>query len=100
MRNTATMICKTFGVDIGGSNKIKSTVWEDNSGTLKNATKMRITPRTRHISCTYHWFWKHIAEDDGLTLQKVDTTEQLADIATKGLERTTFETIRKLLMGW
>ena len=56
MRNTATKICKAFGVDIGGSNKIKSTVWEDNSGTLRNATKMRITPRTRHISCTYHCF--------------------------------------------
>ena len=92
--------CETLNVDIGDSNKIKSTIWEDNSGALKNAEKKRITPRTRHINVIYHWFWQHIGEDTGLEIAKIDTTEQLADIATKALERTTFEKIRKLLMGW
>ena len=100
MRDTATKICKAFKVDIGNASKLKSTVWEDNTGALKNAQKKRITPRTKHIAVQFHWFWSHIGEDKGIVLKKVDTSEQLADIATKGLERRAFECIRKLLMGW
>ena len=50
-----------------------------------------------HINVIYHWFWQHIVEDTGLEIAKNDTTEQLADIATKALEITTYEKIRKLL---
>jgi len=31
---------------------------------------------------------------------KVESKLQLADIFTKGLPKSTFETIRELLMGW
>jgi hypothetical protein len=104
MRQTAGMICKAFKVDTGPFNQMKSTVWEDNNGALKNAQAKRITPRTRHINCIYHWFWSFIAEEQdyskGIVLKKINTKQQLADICTKPQDRHTFETIRKLLMGW
>ena len=100
VRDTASKICKAFHVNVGDTDKIKSTVWEDNSGCLKNAQKKRITPRTHHINVAYHWFWSHIGEDKGITIEKIDTSAQKADLATKALDRSTFEVIRKLLMGW
>ena len=100
MRMTAEAICKSINVDLGETNKLKSTVFEDNSGTLKMATAKRLSPRTRHIATTYHWFWEHVGEGTNILLEKIDTKEQKADIATKALDRSTFKIIRKLLMGW
>jgi hypothetical protein len=100
MRKTAELICKAFEVDLGEQGFIKSTVWEDNMGALQNAKRKRITPRTKHINVIYHWFWSNINDDTGLQIEKIDTTLQKADIATKGLEKATFQSIRKLIMGW
>ena len=36
----------------------------------------------------------------GIKLVKTDTLEQLGDIFTKDLPKTTFEYLRKNLMGW
>ena len=75
MRQTAMLICKTFDVNTGPFNQMKSTIWEDNNGALKNAQAKRITPRTRHINCIYHWFWSHITDDEdynkGIVLKKI-----------------------------
>ena len=88
-------------VDVGESGTIKSTCFEDNSGCLKMTTAKRITPRTKHISVVYHWFWDQTGDEGtDIALEKIDTTIQKADICTKALERTTFEAIRKILMGW
>jgi len=73
---------------------IKFTIWEDSSGCLKNVQKKRITLCTHHINVAYHWFWDCIGEDTGISIKKIDTTEQIADIVAKGLERSTFEIIR------
>ena len=100
MRKTAEEICKSFHVDIGKDNKIKSKVFEDNNGCLALATAKRMNPRTKHIATVYHWFHSHLTEDSGIELEKIDTTKQKADIMTKGLDKQTFITIRKLLMGW
>ena len=47
--------------------------------------------KNKAYQLAYHWFWDHIGKHDGLVLQKADTSEHLADIATKGPERATFE---------
>ena len=80
--------------------KIHSTVFEDNNGALILASAPKLTPRTKHIAVKYHFFRSHIGEDKGVQIKKIDTTEQKADIFTKGLQAETFTTIRKLLMGW
>lgn len=76
-----------------------SRIFEDNNAALGLANSPRITPRSKHIAVKYHFFRSHV-EDGNLQVVKIDTREQKADILTKGLTRTIFETIRKLLMGW
>ena len=81
---------------------MKSTVWEDNVGalTLAHLEAPRMTPRSKHYAVKYHWFRQYITPNGDVTVEKVDTKEQLADIFTKGLKIKEFTIIRKLLMGW
>ena len=79
---------------------MKSTVFEDNNGALANALTPKISPRTKHIAVKVHWFKEHIGEAKGVTVKKVDSEFQKADIFTKGLAEEPFVRIRKLLMGW
>jgi len=93
-------VAKELKLDIKDVSDIKSTIFEDNNGCIGLASSPRITPRTKHIAVKYHWFREHIGSDQGITLTHVDTTEQKADIFTKGLVREKFEHVRQLLMGW
>ena len=81
--------------------KMNSTIWEDNSGclTLANLEPPRMTPRSKHYGTKYHWFRQKLKELN-ITLEKVETQNQLADIMTKGLPTTTLNSLRKKLMGW
>ena len=91
---------------IGGLNlpsQFKSTiqcrVFEDNNGALLLATKQRITNRTKYFLVKWHFFWSHVQSGE-IDVLKIDTKEQWADYLTKGLNRETFEHIRKLVQGW
>jgi hypothetical protein len=75
-------------------------VFEDNNGALGLALSPRITPRTKYIGVKYHFFREHIGVDKGITIHKIESAEQKADIFTKGLPEATFRAIRKLLCGW
>ena len=78
---------------------ISCRVFEDNNGALLLATKQRITNRTKYFLVKWHFFWHHVTNGDVQVL-KIATTDQLADYLTKGLNRETFERIRKLAQGW
>jgi hypothetical protein len=62
-----------------------STVFEDNNGALSLATSPKISPRTKHIAVKYHHFRSKIGVDKGILIQRIDTTDQKADIFTNGL---------------
>jgi hypothetical protein len=79
---------------------LHSTVFEDNNGALALATSPKITPRTKHIAVKYHHFRSKIGADKGIIIQRIDTSEQKADMFTKGLGAQQFAYIRGLVMGW
>jgi hypothetical protein len=58
-----------------------------------------MTPQSKHYAIKYHWFGKQIGPRN-IELVKVDTTNQLGDIFTKGLGATAFQRLRLKLMGW
>ena len=78
---------------------IQCRVFEDNNGALLLATKQRITNRTKYFLVKWHFFWSHVQSGE-IDILKIDTKEQWADYLTKGLNRETFEHIRKLVQGW
>lgn len=99
MRRMMTLVCNTILGKGKYTAKIYSTVFEDNNGALTLARAPRMTPRTKHFGIKYHFFHEYVEKGD-IQLQKVETTEQKADIFTKGLVLVLFEKLRGLLMGW
>ena len=75
-------------------------VWEDNKGCLKLAKlePPRMMPRSKYYALKYHWFRSQLVPNN-ITLLRIKSSEQLADIFTKGLRKDVFEIIRKLVMG-
>jgi len=43
----------------------------------------KVTFQMKHIMVKYHFFHSHLCDE--VKVQKVDTTEQLPDVITKGL---------------
>jgi hypothetical protein len=89
-----------MGLDSGKLEFIsKSTVYEDNNGAIRVATCPKLTPTSKFIAVKYHWFRQHV-ESGEVKIVKVESSKQLADIFTKGLQGEKFLAIRKLLCGW
>ena len=79
---------------------VRSTVFEDNQGCLSLVNVPKMSPRNKYLALKYHFFRSHIGEDKGIVAKYIPTLEQKADIFTKGLPPSQFQSIRKLLMGW
>ena len=77
----------------------KSTVYEDNAGAIVVATSPCLTPTSKHIAVKYHWFRQHVDSGE-ISIVKVSSQEQEADMFTKGLQGELFWKIRKLVCGW
>eukprot|EP00804_Cyclotella_cryptica_P007815 CCRYP_001398-RA/>CCRYP_001398-RA protein AED:0.41 eAED:0.41 QI:0/-1/0/1/-1/0/1/0/88 len=58
----------------------------------------QFTPRSKQYAIKTIWFHEHIVLRR-IRRFKIDTVEQLGDMFTKGLPRTTFEYSRKNLLG-
>ena len=77
----------------------QSTFYEDNHACLKFARMAQLSPRTKHIGISYHWFCTKVESLD-IHVEPIATTWQLADQFTKGLSVVSFEHSRQILMGW
>ena len=83
--------------------EFKTAIWEDNIGalTLANLEPGQHTIRSKFYDVRVHWFRQILhAPDSGMTVLKIDTKAQLADLFTKVLPTDTFTRLRKMLMGW
>jgi hypothetical protein len=56
-------------------------------------------PRTKHINVKFHFF-KSFVERGLLSVHKIHTSLQQADVMTKPLNAMTLKRLRKQIMGW
>ena len=77
----------------------RSTIFEDNDATRILALSPKLTPRSKHIAIKYHFFREKIASGE-INIERVDSSENVADIFTKGLDHVKFQAMRKKLIGW
>jgi hypothetical protein len=77
------------------------TIHEDNSGALvlANTIPPEFTPRSKFYHLETIWFREQI-NLRGIKVAKIETTEQLGDIFTKGLSKVPFEYLRYSMCGW
>ena len=59
-------------------------LYEDSQACIKIATNPCLAERTKHFDIKYHWLREKVKKND-VELKYIRTTEQVADILTKGL---------------
>ena len=74
-------------------------VFEDNRSTITVAESKKFTPRTKHIALKYHHFRQYVT-NKSIRIKAISTTEQIADIFTKPLDKDAFHYLREKLIGW
>jgi Reverse transcriptase (RNA-dependent DNA polymerase) len=74
-------------------------VFEDNSGALEMAKVPKMRPRTKHMNIKYHHF-RDAVERGLVTIHKIGTEDQLADIFTKPLGDALYIKQRIGILGW
>jgi hypothetical protein len=100
MRALLKELAEKLKMDLVSKSLVRSTVFEDNQGCLSMVNVPKMSTRNKYLSLKYHFFRSHIGESKGIVAKHIRTTEQKADIFTKGLPPEQFRTIRKLLIGW
>lgn len=100
LRNLTKTVAKAVGIPEEHVSTFKVTCHEDNDAarTLANLEPGRTTPRSKFYDVKVHCFRSHLNEH--LTVQRIDTKDQWADIFTKPLPTETFEFLRKKILGW
>jgi hypothetical protein len=78
----------------------QSNIYKDNMACIVLATtETSFKPHTKHISLKFHQFRDQVINGT-LRIQKVDSSNNWADIFTKPLSKLKFEYLRRHLIGW
>ena len=73
-----------------------TTLLEDNNACIAQTENPLHHKRTKHIDISFHYTREQVKRK-ALKLERVDTANQLADMMTKPLDRTTFERLLGML---
>ena len=82
-----------------GTPEVHCRVFEDNSGALEMARTPKMRPRTKHMNIKYHHF-RSAVEEGIVSIHKIDTEDQMADVLTKPLAVRLFIKFRMMFLGW
>ena len=79
--------------------KVHCRVFEDNSGAIEMSVVHKWRPRTKHLATKLHHFQSYINLGK-ISVHKIDTSLQPADVLTKPLSSKLLKRHRKTIMGW
>uniref|UniRef100_H3H5K8 Reverse transcriptase Ty1/copia-type domain-containing protein n=1 Tax=Phytophthora ramorum TaxID=164328 RepID=H3H5K8_PHYRM len=79
--------------DMGAFQRNATTIWEDNQGAIALAQNAGYHARTKHVDIRHHFIRENV-ERGTVTVEYVDTKNQLADILTKALGTKTLKYLR------
>ena len=79
--------------------KVHCRVFEDNSSAIEMAVVHKWRPRTKHLATKLHHFRSYV-NPGKISIRKIDTSLQPADVLTKPLKSELLKRHRKTIMGW
>ena len=92
---------KTKGIKVSNNKaKVRCKVFEDDTGALEIAKEEKNRPRMKHMNINLHHFRSYVDDTKEITVHKIDTKEQPADLLTKPLNEEDFVRHRLAMMGW
>ena len=80
--------------------KVHIKIYEDNAGAIEIAKEKKYRPRTKHLNCRLHHFRYYVEVTQQISVHKIDTKCQPADMLTKPLREEDFTRHRRVVMGW
>lgn len=88
-------------LQVDPSSHLHVQIHKDNVGALTLGLRepQHMTLCSKHYALQYHWFREHIGLCK-IVLVKIDTSDQLGYIFTKGVRTIIFQHLQKRLMGW
>ena len=92
---------KRVGIEvISETTPLYCKVLEDNSGAIEMAKSDKYRPRKKHLNIKYHHFSSYIGKKKGgISIHKIDTTNQIADLLTKPLQGAQFRILRDRILN-
>ena len=96
------VLYKALGKDDNLVTNFKTTIHEDNNGALILAQLEpgHHTPASRFYAIRLHHWFRSLLKPKKISVKRIDTNEQRADILTKALSSQKFRELRLLLCGW
>ena len=92
---------KEKGINVSTSNaKVRCKVFEDNTGALEIAKEKNYRPRTKHLNIRLHHFRSYVDDTKEISIHKIGSKDQSADIFTKPNNEEDLTRHRYVLMGW
>ena len=79
--------------------KVHFRVFEDNSGAIEMAVVHKWRPCTKHLATKLHHFRSYVNSGE-ISVHKIDTSLQPADVLTKSLNTKLLKRHQKTIMGW
>jgi hypothetical protein len=79
--------------------KVHCKVFEDNSGAIKIAKFRKYRPQTKHLNIRLFHFRGYVDRSE-ITIHKIKSEDQPADVLTKPLSDNPFIKHRKRINGW
>jgi hypothetical protein len=92
------MITRQFLNEIGFPQNLPTTIFNDNQAAIAISKKPYCTSATRHMKIKYHYI-RELIKDGSINVEFLPTTEMVADIMTKALDKGPFEKFRDFLLG-
>ena len=79
--------------------KVHCRLFEDNPGAIEMAVVHKWRPRTKHLATKLHHFRSYVNSGE-ISVHKIDTSLQPAEVLTKTLNSELLKRHRKTIMGW
>ena len=89
---------RQFLGELGFPQSNPTIIYNDNQAAIAIAKKPYCTSATRHMKIKYHYI-RELIKDGSVKIEYIPTTEMVADIMTKALDRGLFEKFRRVLLG-
>lgn len=83
-------------IEMGLDSTGPAIIYEDNSSTLSLANNCNFTKRSKHLDINIQYVFQNINSEE-ITVKKVDSSNNLADVFTKALGREKFFYFRQML---
>ena len=93
------LFCRSILWDLGVPQCAATVAYEDNDACTSMANAGKLTPRTRHIDIKYNVLCQWV-EQDLIRLERIATSQNVADIFTKIMGPLLFRRHCDYLMGW